>query len=78
MSEIPSKHWTEFLPWVGNPLLRQGYRQIDRLNQIHRKQLEMNSILKDIEEEEKEIILIALTEWTTEEIEEAKSKGLKS
>ena len=39
---------------------------------------ETTQIIQKIEEEEKEIILIALTEWTTEEIEEAKSKGLKS
>ena len=68
------KHWTEFLSEVGNPLLKQGYRQLDRLVEIRRKELEVRLLKMEFDEAERELTSIALNDWTSGEITNAKNK----
>lgn len=76
MTKIPAKHWTEFLPEVGKPILKQGYRQLDRLFQIDCKEKERNQLVADYNQEEHEITQLCTTEWGTIEVANAKLNAI--
>lgn len=69
-----NKHWTELLPEAGT-ISKAGQSQfflIERMNKLHEEKMLLN---KQYNEEEERLNKLALTQWTKEEIAEAKENA---
>lgn len=66
------EHWTKHLPESGKLMIRLGDEQEARLQKIARLQADIKQLRRELVDNEKSIEREALTDWTPDEIAQAK------
>jgi len=72
------KHWTSFLPEVGDQITKKGIRQTDLLDEIAENKKRMHALNALHAKRENEILTELAGHWSHQEIEDAQAAALAS